>query len=35
MNLDLVWMIGIGALVVMLILSLVVLYKPELLEKLK
>jgi hypothetical protein len=35
MSLDLVWQIGLGSLVVMMILSLVVLVKPEILEKLK
>lgn len=35
MTLDLVWMIGLGALILMMILSLVVLVKPEILEKLK
>lgn len=35
MTLDLVWIIGLGALVVMLILSLVVIVKPEIIEKLK
>lgn len=35
MTLDLVWMIGMGALILMMILSLVVLIKPEIIEKLK
>jgi len=35
MSLDLVWQIGLGALIVMMILTVVVLYKPEIIEKLK
>lgn len=35
MTLDLVWIIGMAALILMMILSLVVLFKPEILEKLK
>lgn len=35
MSLDLVWQIGMGALIIMMILSIVVLYKPEILDKLK
>ena len=35
MTLDLVWMIGMGSLILMMILSLVVLVKPEIIEKLK